>query len=933
MMGQRTIGMGFVLSLKVKQKYLYERSAMLRRLRLFAAFFIISLQAFVGCTLSTQQMDRADNTQATGLPSWAEKISEPLELIPQKIRSDRWEVASPSVATTNSVDIPRGMPRDLTQSIQASTKASLHHSVTPNQASQRGRTVPANTDLQKVLQTIKSEGKLQHASSGRLERLYQGRFEREADRRMTQFGYDYFERQVDPDSQGPVSNDYLLGPGDEIVVTVSGSFEDYQRVEINRDGQLVIPTLEPIAVANRTFADLKTLVQQAYSQFRQGFQLNVSMGRLRKIRVHVVGQVGQPGLVQVSAHATLLDALAASGGPTKTGSLRKIQLRRDQEPVRHIDLYQFFVDGEKPRSVILQAGDVIHVPPIGQTIAVAGYVQRPGIYEIIKQVSIESALELAGGFTPFTFTPRVQLERTVDGRGRETLDITLNTQTKKQLMGDGELLLIGAVDDRLQPVVRISGEVVRPGNYQYRQGLRIRDLIVLADGLTIDAYLPQAFISRQVGEAAAVEIVIDRKNLGLSRRVLVVNLSKAIQGDQKHDRLLLPLDHITIRSRAQSTVRPVVEIMGAVKHAGRFELTANLRVSELIALAGNVLPNVYYDEAELIRRIHNEKTGELDVKRYRFNLRRALEQGGKHDPILENGDRLIIRRMHQAEIKARIQGQVRFPGEYVFPAGTKISQLIAAAGGLIDDADMRAAKFFRQSVQQLQKKRMHHLSERTQRLFEDALREMVQTGAPREGVAAKLALKDIEETMDRMRGSENTGRIVIPFTRSDFPNSPYNLVLEQGDHLVIPRRQETVTVIGCVFTPNSFVAAEGITVDKALNRVGGVTDLADDKQVYVIRADGIVESMVQRGKKRLAMTTVLLPGDVVLVPRRTPQRTFGAQATDVLAFLRQAAELSITGSQIGQPIAGLALKPAPSLTNQGSGVTGYQDTILENSRR
>ncbi len=890
-----------------------------------------------GCVVSPEQSKNQVPGEARQMPRWAQSISEPIDLIPREGAEPVPKPISPTSVNQLHGLKARGVPRDLTAPIQSPTVArqddlgSIAEPGGPGTNDSRPLTINIHTPASDNELPEGEKSPLQ--SIAPLEKMYRGDFDRRADRSLEQFGYRYFEHGNAKPAIGPVPNDYIVGPGDELIITVSGSFDEHVTLVVNREGQIILPEVGPVSVAQKRFDEMIDIISRAYAQTRKNFQVSISIGRMRVIQVHVVGEVANPGLVEVSAQATALDALAAAGGPKKTGSLRTIELRRKGDSVEQIDLYKFFALGEPASDHILQAGDVVHVPSIGPTIGIAGYVQRPGIYELYNPITTKQAIELAGGLTPFTFTPHAQIELTSDGRGRQTIDIELNEEGLVRPMSNGELLLIGAVDDRLQPVVQIEGQVVRPGAYQYRGGLRVRDIINLADGLTVDAFLPQAFVSRQVGEPGRMELIPDRKVVGTTRRVMVIDIAHALNGDPKHNIPLLPLDHITIRSRSESTVRPIVDVMGAVKTPGQYELTTGLRVSELIALAGNLTPNAYMDEAELIRRVHNPTTGQLDVTRYRFDLVNALTRHGEHNPVLQNGDRLIIRQMRQSEIKARIEGQVRFPGEYVFPAGTKISGLIAAAGGLDPDADLRAASFYRRSVQNLQHDKFAHLAERTQRVYEDALREMVQTGMAREGVAAKLALQDMEQLMGRMANRESTGRIVIPFYNEEFPNSDYDLALEEGDRLVIPRKQETVSVIGSVFTPNSFVAAEGLSVAEALKRAGGATEFADKEQVYVIRADGNVESMAQANGLQLSMQARLLPGDVVLVPTKAPERTAGARVSDILALLRQTAEVSVIAGQVGRDVGDFNLSSISNPPDTGDGINAYQEAILERTQR
>ncbi|MHC5005310.1 MAG: SLBB domain-containing protein, partial [Planctomycetota bacterium] len=760
-----------------------------------------------------------------------------------------------------------------------------------------------------------------------LERLYGGRFDRSPDRRLQQFGYDYFDRPVDVDEVGPAVPDYLLGPGDEVLITVWGSFDAFHRLTVDRDGQISIPEVGAVPVAGRTYAELPRVVRSAYAQTRRDFELSVAMGRLRRIQVHVVGNVRHPGLVEIPARATVVAGLIAAGGPTKEGSLRAIQLRRPGGG-DVVDLYPFLVSGDPTGSEILRAGDVVFVPPIGATVGVAGFVQRPGIYEIGPETNVDGAIELAGGLTPFTFTPQVQLERTVDGRGRETLDITLDETGRRTPMGDGELLLIGAVDDQMQPVVRISGEVVRPGAYQYRDGLTVSDLLEQADGLTIDAYLPQAFISRQVGAPGSVDLVPERQSLGSSRRVLVVDLAAALRGEAEHDIQLMPLDFVEVRSREASAVRPTVSIIGPVQAPGTYELTAGLRVSQLIAMAGNLLPEVYYDEAELIRRVYDPATRQLDVRRFRFDLGRAMDPADPtDDPVLQNQDQLVIRALRSAQVTVRIEGEVRFPGQYVFPAGARITDLIAAAGGVLDGGDLRAAVFSRESVRRLQQNRFEDLTERTRRQYEAALERMVQTGQMREGLAARLAVEQTHGLLERMSQHQATGRVVVPLQRADFPTTSFNLTLEDGDVLLIPRRLETVSVIGHVFNPTTFVAEPGMSVETLLGRAGGLTEQADDERIYVMRADGNVESLAQQ-RGRLSLSGPLLAGDVVLVPRRPLERTFGAQLADTVGIARDIAGIAMLLSNLNEDVDVTAVLQS----YQTSGVSGYDDTILRSRK-
>ena len=411
----------------------------------------------------------------------------------------------------------------------------------------------------------------------------------------------------------------------------------------------------------------------------------------------------------------------------------------------------------------------------------------------------------------------------------------------------------------------------------------------------------------------------------------MVDLTRALAHDPVHDIELMPLDRLEVRSRERAVIRPKVTIIGPVQYPGQYELTAGLRVSDLVAIAGNVLPEAYYDEAELIRRVYDDEERRLDVRRFRFDLGKALSHEVNEDPVLQNGDQLVIRSMRSDQVTVSIDGLVRFPGTYVFPAGARLTELVAAAGGVLPDGDLRATVFARRSVQRLQQDRFADLTRTTRERYESTLETMVQTGQSREGLSARLALDQTQSLLQRMELHQAVGRIVIPFQRDDFPDSRFNLTLEEGDTLRIPRRQETVTVIGHVFTPSTFVAEPGLSVANVLDRAGGTTDFADDERIYVVRADGNVQSLDQP-TRRLTQRTVLLPGDVLLVPRKPLERTFGAQLADALGLARQAAEIGLLLSHLGDGTGNLdvttVLQP-PMQSNDAS----FNQAILGGNRR
>lgn len=874
-----------------------------------------SVAALAGCNTT-----QSANTASEGRLSWTKELEQQVESVPQVAAGDRSPLATPTVSPFPSMGWPVGAPRNLSNPIAAGglksgsgSTADASRKASDSTGGDRGSTVVVNVNggASREPSAAEVEGDAEGAVVSRLETLYSGKFDREADRNLEQFGYDIFRDMVgSAHSKGPVPGNYVLGPGDEVVISLSGGVEAYYKIAIDREGYLTVPEFGPVPLAGKTYDSIYDSLMDFFEDRRRGFELTVSLGRLRDIQVSVIGRVGSPGIVEVSALATPLVALAEAGGAKKNGTLRNIVMSRTVNGVvenKPVDLYDYLRGTEERSNFdLLLDGDTIYVPAIGPTVGIAGYVQQPGIYELgLDSLTIEQAVHLAGGLTAFSFTPLARLERTIDGRGRQKIDFELNEEGLQREMGNGELLMVEAVDDARQPVVRIEGEVARPGEFQHRPGMKLSELVESADGLTVNAYLPQVIVSRQLGSPSAVETVPDRASHLQTRRVLVVDLAKALVGDPQHDLSLMPLDLVTVRSYHAAQQRPEVEIIGSVNRPGKYELTAGMRVSDLVAIARNPSSDVYYDQAELIRKVFDETVRRLDVERFRFNLKQALDPNNAYsdskNPVLSNGDRLVIRSLQQAQVRVRIDGEVQFPGEYIFPAGAKITDLISAAGGVLDEADMRAAKFSRVSTRRLQEEKMDHLAERTRRLFEGAFEDMVKTGSASEGIAAKIALQHSHDALGRMKNMDADGRIVLPFHRNDFPESDYNLTLENGDTLDIPKRHYTVSVVGDVFRPLSLVAGEPISLGYALDQAGGLTEAADGNLLYVIRADGSVENIASK-RSRLKKSTELLAGDVLLVPSKPMERGLGAQLGDVIYLARQAAETALVASRVGTDV-------------------------------
>ncbi|MBD3368616.1 MAG: sugar transporter, partial [Candidatus Eisenbacteria bacterium] len=318
------------------------------------------------------------------------------------------------------------------------------------------------------------------------------------DRDLRQFGYELFAgapTTFAPATDIPVSPDYIIGPGDEVVVQLYGKTNRTTTLTVDRDGVIAFPELGPITVAGLTFREMKETIARDVERRMIGVEVSVSMGRLRSIRIFVLGEVFQPGSYTVSGLSTLTNALLASGGVRKIGSLRDVQLKREGELVATLDLYDLLLEGDTSGDVRLMPGDVVFVPPVGPMVGVAGEVLRPAIYEIDDGTTVAELLELAGGFTPTAHDGLLQLER-VEKSGRTTYDLSL-AATDLWTVQDGDLVKVYPVRDREENVVFLTGNVVRPGKRQHFDGMRVLDLIPESEDLLPETYFDYALIERE----------------------------------------------------------------------------------------------------------------------------------------------------------------------------------------------------------------------------------------------------------------------------------------------------------------------------------------------------------------------------------------------------------------------------------------------------
>ena len=395
---------------------------------------------------------------------------------------------------------------------------------------------------------------------------------------IRQYGYALFAANVStfaPVDDIPVGPDYVVGPGDDFMINVWGPTDSFMVRTVDRNGRIVLPKVGDLRVWGLTFAQTDRLVREQLSRYFRGYQTSVTMGRLRTIRVHVVGEVCQPGSYVLSSLSNLTTAFFSAGGPTKLGSLRDIRLMRNGRLVGTLDLYDFLQRGDRTRDYRLESGDTIFVPTIGEVAAVAGEVKRPAIYELRGDVRVSDLVEMAGGVTPNSYLKRVQVVRSLPSAERVTVDVDLSGYYLKRDMASnppvngGDLVLIHRSDPRIYNTVKVEGAVKYPGVYELKPMMRLSQL------LPAERLVPEAFPER---------VEIARRRVDLSVEVIQVNLKKAWEGDNEQDPILKPLDEVTVRTEFREA--GTVTLTGQVVRPGKYTIAPGERLSSVLERAG-----------------------------------------------------------------------------------------------------------------------------------------------------------------------------------------------------------------------------------------------------------------------------------------------------------------------------------------------------------
>jgi protein involved in polysaccharide export with SLBB domain len=688
------------------------------------------------------------------------------------------------------------------------------------------------------------------------------------------FGHDLFTEvptTFAPAGDIPVPPEYLIAPGDTISLQLFGNRNELYELQVTREGAIQLPEIGPVQVAGLRFQEMQAELARKISEQMIGVRTSITLGTLRSVRVFVMGDAARPGSYTVSGLSTMTNALFVSGGILESGSLRNVSLKRNGQEVTRLDLYDLLLRGDTSDDARLQSGDVIFVAPIGRTVGVEGEVTRQAIYELKGERTVGDVLALAGGLKPTARKQAASLER-FDERGRTVLKIDLSSAAGLQTrVENGDILHVRPLFEAGADMVTLIGHVQDARDYAWHPGMRISDLIGSTDALLPGADIHYLLIRRELPpdrrlEAHSADLAAALAAPGSDADIELARRDRVIVFDLKSDRspIVGPfLDELRSQARDGRPV-PEVNIAGSVNTPGEYPYEPGMRVSDLLRAGGLLNESAYPLQAELTRYAvvddEMQKAHVVDV-----DLRSVLAGDPVADLALQPHDFLTVKELPQwsEQESVEVMGEVRFPGVYPIQRGETLSSILRRAGGLTDLAFPEGAIFLREDLKDREQEQLQQLATRLQ---SDMLNYSLQ--AAQQKVDAGNVLSLGQTLLTQLESVVPTGRLVIDIPRvMDSSNTDYDLLVKDGDKLMVPQRTQEITVIGEVQNgTTSHVYEPGLTRDDYIARSGSFTKQADKGHVYVVRANGEVVSGKGSVWFKRSGGDQMQPGDTIVVP-------------------------------------------------------------------
>ncbi|MFZ0416962.1 MAG: SLBB domain-containing protein [Candidatus Sulfotelmatobacter sp.] len=697
-----------------------------------------------------------------------------------------------------------------------------------------------------------------------------------------------------------VPSDYIIGPGDELQIRVWGQVEASLRVTVDRSGEIYIPQVGQISVAGIHYGDLEQHLKSEISKIFKNFNVTASIGRLRSIQIIVVGNARYPGTYTISSLSTLVNAIFASGGPTPQGSLRHIQVRRDGAKITDFDFYDLLIKGDKSKDVRLLPGDVLYIPHVGPLVAISGSVNSPAIYEMKDSSTLNDLIEIAGDLSTVADTNKITIDRFVDHQARKTLEFPYDAQSRALPLQDGDIVRVFSIVPRFEDTVTLRGNVANPGRYPWKPGMRISDLIPNAQALLTRRYWRN--------RAAIVNGRATEYPVQLSPPQTQSNRSTS---NQQPSNGTAPNGTATpgVQDTTQNPNSPetLPDAAGSSNLADAIYAQNEQNPSESDSSKGgnppsqaassnpnNPNPNTVRDIAEDVRRyapeinwdyaiIQRVNPIDLSSKLLWMSPRKAiLEHDEASNLELQPGDIVTIFSQRDITVPQTersqyviIEGEVRRPGVYKLETNETLRSVLQRAGGLTPNAYVYGSQLTRESARVDQQKSLDQLATTMEVQIRQSAVSVAASTSPGELPQLLAAQQAI---IDQLRSTRASGRVALPVkpkdnTLTDFPD----MVMEDSDRLTIPHTPSTVSVVGNVYNPGSFIYEPRSTAGAYLEIAGKGKPQSDMHHAFVLRANGVVVAAnnvngVFKGTKFDHIR--MYPGDQIVVPYKLPTGAF-----------------------------------------------------------
>lgn len=654
---------------------------------------------------------------------------------------------------------------------------------------------------------------------------------------MKIFGHDMFHSRmgvVGPNMNIATPENYVLGPGDELIVDLWGDTQSSMRMEISPDGYVVVSDVGPLMLAGLTIKQAERRLRNAMSTVYEGLttgdvEIMLSLGRVRTIMVDVAGEVLSPGSYSLSSLATLFDALLAAGGVSDIGSVRRIGLYRSGRQVANVDLYKYILSGDNRQDVHLRDGDLIILGPQKCVVSIAGEVRRPMKYEMLDGESLSDAIGYAGGFSGNANRQSIGVVRRGGGRYEShTID---SAASSSFVLEDGDSVRVGGGINRYANRVEVQGAVMRAGYYAIDEDVHtLKQLLSRAEGLREDAFMSRAVLYREKDD--------------FTREVVAIDLQGLMSGEVE-DIALRPNDRFIVSSIDDMREEYTVGIFGAVSHSGDYPYAENMTIEDLIVAAGGLRESASTANITVVRRIkspHSLRTQEQLFEIFVVDVNRGLSVK-EGEFRLKPFDQVFVRRspVYITQSSVTVEGEVAFAGRYPLShRNMRLSEVVADAGYPTSGAFIEGAYLLRKMTPE-------------ERMQGDALQQLIDMQRGRGGTDSL-----------RMNGINLSEVYSVGINLAEalaHPGSDADVVLRDGDVISVPQYNGTVRVMGAVLYPNSVTYAEGKRLKYYVDAAGGFDNRARRRGAFVIYMNGMVSS---------GLSSEIRPGCIVVVPSKLP---------------------------------------------------------------